>query len=137
MTKLTAALQEGGPLQALDVCALRAQALTTESGTTRVKVGRTSHRLRNSANRAPAWLLPMVGKLERGETVEASTIAIGEGRFGYYEPIVTQPLCITCHGSDLPQELRVAIARKYPQDKAVGFAAGDPRGLLWVEVSPR
>jgi hypothetical protein len=136
MTELTAALQRGGPLEALDVCAGRAQSLTEASATAHVRVGRTSHRLRNPKNRAPAWLQEAVDALARGERREATLTSIGQGRFGYFEPLVTQPMCTTCHGSDLPDELRAAIARRYPQDAALGFAPGDVRGLVWVEIAP-
>lgn len=136
MKELSAALQQGGPLEALDVCAQRAQPLTAASATARTRVGRTSHRLRNPLNRAPVWLQPTVDALARGERVVSAMVDIGGGRFGYHEPLVTQPLCTTCHGSELPDELGAAIAQRYPDDAAVGFAAGDVRGLVWVELSP-
>ena len=42
--------------------------------------------------------------------------------------------CLACHGSEVSPEVREAIAARYPGDRATGFAVGDLRGALWVEV---
>ena len=52
---------------------------------------------------------------------------------GYVEPIVAQPLCLTCHGKAISEATRAALAERYPDDKATGFEKGDLRGLFWVE----
>ena len=57
-------------------------------------------------------------------------------RVGYVEPIVTQPMCIACHGETLSPAVADAIGRLYPEDRATGFAAGDLRGVFWVEFTP-
>ncbi len=134
MTELTEALQRGGPVAALEVCSGRAQTITRATATPGVRVGRTSHRLRNPSNRAPEWLQATVDAAARGGSVEPGLRELAPGRFGYFEPLVTQPMCATCHGTDLPDELRTAIAARYPQDEAVGFKPGDVRGFVWVEV---
>ncbi|MBW2376809.1 MAG: DUF3365 domain-containing protein [Deltaproteobacteria bacterium] len=45
-----------------------------------------------------------------------------------------QPLCVTCHGAELPPDLRARLAELYPEDQATGYAAGDFRGVFWVEL---
>ena len=48
--------------------------------------------------------------------------------------IATEPGCLACHGAQVAPAVRAAIAADYPDDAATGFAVGDLRGGLWVEV---
>ena len=48
--------------------------------------------------------------------------------------IATEPGCLACHGAQVAPAVRAAIAAHYPDDAATGFAVGDLRGGLWVEV---
>ncbi|MDT4883752.1 hypothetical protein FQZ97_1198250 [compost metagenome] len=48
--------------------------------------------------------------------------------------IATEPGCLACHGTQMAPQVRAAIAAHYPDDAATGFAVGDLRGGLWVEV---
>jgi hypothetical protein len=50
------------------------------------------------------------------------------------EPIVVQPMCVTCHGADVAPDLRAKIEELYPDDQATGYAAGDLRGIFWAEL---
>ena len=52
---------------------------------------------------------------------------------GYVEPIVMQPMCLTCHGESLAPEIAARISEVYPDDQATGFKVGDFRGVFWVE----
>ena len=56
-----------------------------------------------------------------------------DGSARYMSAIVTQPLCLTCHGSEIAPEVAAEIARHYPEDQATGFAAGDLRGAFLIE----
>jgi hypothetical protein len=48
--------------------------------------------------------------------------------------IVTEPVCLACHGEAVAPDVRETILARYPGDGATGFAVGDLRGALWVEV---
>lgn len=61
------------------------------------------------------------------------SVALGDDRRGYVEPILLQPLCLTCHGASLAPELQSRIDELYPDDRATGFEVGDLRGVFWVE----
>jgi hypothetical protein len=99
-----------------------------------VHVGRASQRLRNPANAAPAWVEPLLEAYARDPAQrEARTVALENGRSGYVEPIIVQPLCLTCHGTELAPAVAERIAALYPNDRAVGYAVGDLRGVFWVE----
>ena len=50
------------------------------------------------------------------------------------EPIITAPMCLACHGSELSVEVKDALAAQYPADQASGYAAGDLRGIFWVTL---
>jgi hypothetical protein len=52
--------------------------------------------------------------------------------------IVSQPLCLQCHGSesDIAAETREAILAIYPDDKATGYRLNDLRGIWRIILSP-
>jgi len=134
--QLMGALQAGmqqGPAAAIDVCRLQAPEIAESLSRDGVALGRTSHRLRNPANAGPAWATrELEAYLDKAEAGRPRTVALGEGRTGYVEPIVTQPLCLACHGANLAPEIEAALRTQYPQDRATGFEAGELRGIFWV-----
>lgn len=134
--ELQQALRAGmaeGPLAAVSACRVRAPEIARGLSREGVAVGRASHRLRNPANAAPDWVAPVLAEYLAEPAKRAPrTLAISPGRTGYVEPIVAQPLCLTCHGESLAPELAQRIAELYPEDRAVGFRVGDLRGVFWV-----
>ncbi len=134
---LQAALRTGlvqGPAAAVEAC--RAQAPQIEASLARegVRLGRTSHRLRNPANVAPDWVQPILeAYLADASKREPVGVAVGAGRAGYVEPILLQPLCATCHGESLAADVAAKVRELYPDDRAVGFRVGDLRGVFWAE----
>jgi len=132
MGELSAALDEGGP-QAIHVCRDTAPAvgaqIQAEHG---VLIGRTSHKLRNPANTAPAWAEVFVADM----VAEPVFLAGPNGELGSVLPIKLQSGCTMCHGTteDLSDEMMTAVAESYPEDQAIGFVEGDLRGWLWVEA---
>jgi len=152
--ELTRAIEQGGPVAAIPVCRERAPAiaarLSQDSG---AKVSRTALRVRNPAN-APDDLQRAVLEQFAGELVAAGTAGgagapVAASAAGpleavfeikratgierrYMRAIPTDPLCLTCHGSNLSPELAAAIARDYPADAATGFAPGELRGAFSV-----
>lgn len=130
---LKAGLAEG-PDEAVAACNTRAPAIAASRSVDGVRVGRTSHRLRNPANASPEWVEPILAAyLADASNRTPVTVEIGPGRAGYVEPIVMLPLCETCHGAAIPSELVSRIRALYPQDQATGFAAGELRGVFYVE----
>jgi hypothetical protein len=136
--RLAAAISQGGPPAAVDACAADAPRIEAEAAATAgVKLGRTSDRLRNPKNAPPAWARTFV-QLSAGEKASAVTgVAVDLGGFlGVLLPIAVKPTCLGCHGAPASMSPKVieALARRYPGDRAVGYADGDFRGYLWVEV---
>jgi hypothetical protein len=134
------ALKEGlrkGPAEAIEACRLAAPAIAASAGSPGVHVGRTSHRLRNPANAPKAWMKPLLDDYVAGRGLAGPRVVhLGDGGVGYVEPITVQPMCLTCHGPAVGAGLRERLADLYPEDRATGFAAGDFRGLFWVEFDP-
>ena len=138
---LQQALLEGlaqGPEEAIAACRVRAPAIADELSRDGVRVGRASHRLRNPANAAPDWVAPVLDAYAADPSDRAPrTVPIADSRSGYVEPIVMQPLCLTCHGESLAPEVASRIRELYPADRAVGYQAGELRGVFWAEYPPR
>ena len=133
MQALSAGMQDG-PAAAIDVCSRRAPAIARGLSVDGVRMGRSSHKLRNPDNAPPDWLEPILSDYASGEApLEPRAIDIGAGRHGYVEPIITQPMCLTCHGNEIDAGVRAQLAEDYPEDRATGFAEGDLRGVFWVE----
>lgn len=131
------ALQEGmarGPAEAIAACRVRAPEIARDLSRDGVRVGRTSHRLRNPANVPPEWARPLLAAYVEEPAAEPRAVRREDGGWGYVEPIFTQPLCLNCHGETLAPEVAARIEALYPQDEATGFEAGELRGLFWAEL---
>lgn len=62
-----------------------------------------------------------------------------EGRPVYYKIISTDALCLNCHGKpgvDIDPKVAKKIAEIYPDDKAINFEDGHPRGM-WAVTFPQ
>lgn len=134
--KLKSALTEQGVVGAVKYCNLAASPLVDSLSTVlHVDIRRTSHKTRNSSN-APTELESSILSeyLSSGETGEMpAPKVIKEGdEIHYFAPIFLMDNCLKCHGTP-GQEMANAdykiIRDLYPQDEAVGFSAGDLRGI--------
>jgi hypothetical protein len=141
VARLNAALASGGPTAAVAVCRDEAQQVATMvSQKQGVTVGRTSHRLRNPANRPRPWAAATVAAHAGRKAADAQPAVFDlGGRVGVLRPIATLEFCVTCHG---PREVVDAaigpvLRAAYPRDEAVGFAPGDLRGWVWAEADVR
>lgn len=140
-TNLKVALTEGmasGPVEAINACRVEAPEIAAELSVDGVVMGRSSHKLRNPDNATPEWLAPVLrGFADGSRDLAPIAMSIDNGRMGYAEPIMTQPMCLTCHGENLQPEIAELLSNNYPQDEATGFKAGDFRGVFWVEFPER
>ena len=140
---LLSALGTDGPVEAMGICSLEASSIAARlSEQAGASVGRTALRIRNPSNAPDADARTVLSAFESDlaagaeaplEHFETRT----DGSARYMSAIVTQPLCVTCHGSDVAPEVTAAITRNYPADQATGFAVGDLRGAFWVDWPPR
>jgi hypothetical protein len=134
---LQQALKSGlahGPAEAIQVCRVKAPEIADALSVDGVRVGRSSHKLRNPDNEGPDWMRPiMQAYLDDPASRSPRAVELAGNRWGYVEPIIVQPLCLTCHGSELAPDISKQITELYPDDRATGFEAGDLRGVFWLE----
>lgn len=135
--QLKKALNEGGVKHAIEICSVQAPKIAKDlSLTTNWQVKRVSLKARNTTNALPdAWEQSTLEEFElrqqQGES--AQTIAkagIVNNQFRFMKAQGVEPLCLTCHGSELSDEAKAALAQYYPEDKATGYAAGQIRGAF-------
>ena len=144
--KLQAAMQAGGPTAAVDVCHAEAPAIAdavmAEHG---VQLGRVAlpGRNRHPDHAAGDWKLATLQAFQQavdgGAPAAEQVAVVADGlpdgvALRMMRGIATEPPCLACHGSEVAEPVRAAIAQHYPGDHATGFAVGDLRGALWVEV---
>lgn len=134
--ELKAALLAGlaeGPAAAIGACKLEAPRIAAAISVDGVAVGRTSHRLRNPENVPPEWVSPVMQEYLADPRARAPrTMELPEGKVGYVEPILMQPLCLTCHGDVQDAALAARLADQYPEDQATGFELDELRGVFWA-----
>lgn len=133
MKELSAAVDGGGPAAAIEVCHERAPEIAAAvADETEVEIGRTSFRLRNPRNSAPAWAEELVAERRS----EPTFLEGPDGTLAALYPIRLKAECTMCHGeaAEISDEVAARLAELYPDDRATGFAEGDLRGWLWVEV---
>ncbi len=131
--RLMGAMKSGGPVTAIEACRVSAPEITGEiDGTLGLRIGRSSHKLRNPKNIAPSWAAAHVAAAK----MEPAFFAGPKGRIGALYPIPLAKPCSVCHGDSetIPEGVKSALKAHYPQDQATGFAVGALRGWFWVEV---
>jgi hypothetical protein len=131
--ELTAGMEQG-PANAINVCKEQAPAVASALSIDGVRIGRTSHRLRNPANVAPDWVVPVLESYLADKSNRApASVHLADDREGYVEVLVMQPLCVACHGQSLDPAVAEQIRESYRDDKATGFEVGEVRGVVWAE----
>ncbi|NND96688.1 MAG: DUF3365 domain-containing protein [Pirellulaceae bacterium] len=131
--RLMEVMQSDGPAAAINVCSNEAVTIAQSVGKEHgVEIGRTSFKLRNSANAPRDWVKPLVEK--RVETPQR--VQLEDGSLGVVYPIRMTVKCLMCHGGedDILDAVKPELAKLYPRDAATGFKLDDLRGWFWVEV---
>ena len=130
--QLQAAMKEGGPVAGIRICNEKAPGIVKGLDLEGVRLGRTSHKLRNPDNKAPSWARPFVDSRSSKPIVLVDPALHLRALY----PILLKPQCVTCHGTpeQIPAAVRDILTQRYPEDQATGFAVDDLRGWVWVEV---
>ncbi len=135
--RLKQALAEGGPANAIGVCADIApgiaDSLSDQSGWT---VRRVSLKSRNASRAVPDnWEKSVLLEFDRRQAAgeNPADIRLGEivgGQYRYMQAQVVEPVCLVCHGQDLAQETTQTLHDYYPDDWATGYSLGEVRGAI-------
>jgi hypothetical protein len=134
---LRKALNEGGVKEAIEVCSVKAPGIASElSLSTKWQVKRVSLKSRNSHSAIPdTWGNKALNEFnqrqqqgEKAKTMAKAEIVNDEFRFMKAQGV--EPLCLSCHGSELSSEAKDALKQHYPNDKATGYSLGEIRGAF-------
>lgn len=136
---LMKAMQEGGVPYAVDYCHVEAYPITDSvSSDFEVSIRRTSAKYRNPENKPNAFEAALINHYEAQSgsmQMQDSLIVLDDGSHVYARPILLQEPCLNCHGTvgkEVKEEHYAMIKEKYSEDKAIGYSAGDFRGLWMV-----
>lgn len=134
---LQAAMQEGGPTAAIEVCAVEAPRIAADlSVASGWEVSRVSLRARNQQSAVPdSWESSVLTEFDQrqlaGEAVEQLNKAVVlDGEFRYMQAQAAGPLCLTCHGTEISSDVQSLLGLHYPQDMAIGYSVGQIRGAI-------
>ncbi|WP_417347386.1 Tll0287-like domain-containing protein [Ferrimonas sp.] len=139
---LKAAMQSGGPVAAVEVCASQAPMiaaqLASQSGW---QLSRVSLKPRNAKMaQADLWEAQVLAEFEQRLLAGAAPKSLVTERhqpeeFRLMKGIVIEKVCLQCHGQQLAPEVQQAIAEHYPSDQATGYELGQLRGAFSVRRS--
>lgn len=134
--ELKQALENGGIDHALRYCNEKAYPITDSlSLANLVSIKRVSNKNRNPRNKADKmeeFLIKGFGNDLNEKKELTPRLVLKDDSVIYYKAIITQPLCLTCHGQperDLAFATDSLIRTLYPGDKAFGYQTNQVRGL--------
>jgi mono/diheme cytochrome c family protein len=131
-------LNSEGPLAALEFCSVNAlPIMNKKSSELKINIKRVSDKNRNKNNKATGKELDYIqffkDQVKNGKTISPKSEKI-DGKNRLYYPIVTNSMCLTCHGEfkkDIPSEIEAKLHDLYPLDLATGYKENQVRGI-WV-----
>lgn len=134
--ELKQALADGGIEHALKYCNENAMPITDSLARAhQVSIKRVSNKNRNPHNKADSmeeFLIKGFGiELSEGKEL-IPKLVLKDDSVIYYKPIVTQALCLNCHGvpgKEITFSNDSLIQSLYPRDKAIGYQNNQLRGL--------
>ena len=135
---LMQAIKSGGPVYALNFCNVQALPLTDSmSNVLDAKIQRVSDQNRNPENipnTSERAYIEWAKKKIKKQGSAAPKIQKVNGQWTGYYPIMTNPMCLNCHGQpekDIAPETLAKIDELYPDDQATGYGVNELRGI-WV-----
>lgn len=133
---LMGTLQRQGVEKAIVFCNERAYPLTDSMATQfNATIRRVSDKPRNPNNKANETELAHIASFKK-ELLSVATIEPKwfekDGKIQFYYPIVTNDMCLNCHGKpevNIASNVLKNIQRLYPADQAIGYATNEVRGI--------
>lgn len=134
MNNLTTQIKEKGVVAAVEFCHESALPLTDKAKSKKLKMGRTSLKVRNPKNTAPGWIksyLQEASKTTSQNPFKEQVVVLKDKTTAFISPLYMAPQCLQCHGNP-SGALKEKIDKLYPKDQATGYKAGEFRGFVWV-----
>lgn len=138
-------IQTHGIVSAVSVCSDTAQVLTNNYGVSKgIYIKRLSFKNRNPLNVPDDFeskVLNIFEEMHSKNQIKPETEYVeiieenGISKVRYMKPILIQPECLNCHGTEeqiFPQ-VKEVINKIYPDDKAKGYQMGDLRGAVSIQ----
>lgn len=136
---LMQAIQKTGTSGALSFCNEKAYPLTDSMAVAQhASLKRVSDKPRNPANKANAEELEYIETFKEVIANQESPNPIvkdSDTKLRVYYPILTNAMCLQCHGTpnkDIETPTLKKLAILYPEDKAIGYALNEVRGIWSV-----
>ncbi len=135
-------LQKEGTINALKYCNENALVLTDSMAAAhKAIIKRVSDKPRNSNNKASEKELQYIETFKNSKSDNQEISPITEetaNNVRFYYPIVTNTMCLQCHGTPNKQitpKVYHTIKQQYPNDQAVGYDIDDIRGIWSISFS--
>jgi hypothetical protein len=141
--RLVRELGAEGPIGAVRVCSEVAQEVAARHSVEGLMVRRVSLKWRNPADQPDEYERAALEQLEEQHAAGRlpdevyEMVEQPEGKtLRYLRPIKIVGACLNCHGDPekMPSEVAALVRERYPEDNAVGYRAGDLRGVVSVQV---
>ncbi len=135
--QLKQALQSGGPVNAIGVCAVRAPEIAKQlSLETGWQLKRVSLKFRHSKTAMPdKWEEKILRQFDERQSqgelpAEMAYAEVVGDQFRFIKAQGVEAICLTCHGETLDSSVRDALNKHYPDDRAIGYSLGQVRGAF-------
>jgi cytochrome c553 len=138
---LKGAIKKKGTSEAISFCNTKAIALTDSmSIRLNAKIKRVSDQPRNPNNLANEnelkYILDKKEAIQNSQPISPQLQKVENKMIGYY-PIITNKMCLQCHGNPT-QNIQPDVIQKlnalYPADLAIGYGENEIRGIWVVEM---
>lgn len=127
----------GGVESALEFCNIEAMPLTKSmSDKHGLVISRVSDKMRNPKNIANAEELKLIEQYKK-QLLAGEILKPVRTETHYYEPLVTNAMCLQCHGEpgkNVQPKVAAKIAELYPKDLALGYKENEVRGLISIKT---
>ncbi len=129
-------IQKDGTLEALSFCNVKAYPITDSMATVyQASIKRVSDKYRNPKNKASqteiGYIKTFQREIDQGKSPR-SIVDTTSGMVRFYYPIVTNSMCLQCHGipnETIEKETFAKIKQLYPSDLAIGYDVNQVRGI--------
>lgn len=137
-SELKKSMSKGGLPNAIKYCNLNALSITDSlSQIHQAKIKRTSLKFRNPKNKPSVHEETILNTFnnQRANNEDMTPLVFKHNNeLIYHAPIVMQELCTKCHGNKSDIKNYQNILEAYPNDLAVGYQAGDLRGMWSITI---
>lgn len=141
------AIKDAGVVDAIPVCKEKAPAMLQDvRKQTGWDIRRVSLKTRNAKTGTPdTWEARQLADFniraaagarpDQLEVYEIVTEADNKRFFRYMKALLVGEVCLVCHGAqeNLPADLKQALGKMYPDDRAIDYQPGEVRGALTVK----